>query len=178
MVAALALLVVVGGGGWFFLSRDNASGSSRARRSAAAGTTKPSFAAAKPDTMLVKHSSPAGPPASVVKPGVASQIVPSTKPSAVAPAAQAPASPHASTAAKAAESSSAQEEQPAQTSTKSNASSSDSHPVLVAVPKLPTSKVDAITKMIDDSARRRADSVGAAFQQKPPPFKPKPYKAP
>jgi Tetratricopeptide repeat len=174
IVAALALLVVVGGGGWFFLSRDNASGSSRARRSAAAATTKPSFAAAKPDTMLAKHSSPAGPPASVVKPGVATQIIPSTKPSAAAPAAQA----LASTTAKAPESSSAQEEHAAQTSTKSIASSSDSHPVLVAVPKLPTSKVDAITKMIDDSARRRADSVGAAFQQKPPPFKPKPYKAP
>jgi hypothetical protein len=178
IVAALALLVVVGGGGWFFISRDNASGSSRARRSATASTTKPTIAATKPDTMLVKHSPLAGPPASVVKPGVASQITPSAKPSAAAPASPAPAPPLVSTAAKAAESSSAEEEQPAQTSTKSTPSSSDSRPVLVAVPKLPTSKVDAITKMIDDSARRRADSVGAAFQQKPPPFKPKPYKAP
>jgi hypothetical protein len=32
--------------------------------------------------------------------------------------------------------------------------------------------------MIDDSARRRADSVGDVIQQKPPTFKPKVYKSP
>jgi hypothetical protein len=32
--------------------------------------------------------------------------------------------------------------------------------------------------MIDDSARRRADSVGSVIQQKPPTFKPKAYKSP
>ena len=44
--------------------------------------------------------------------------------------------------------------------------------------KLPSIKVDASTKMIDDSARRRADSVGSDVQQKPPTFKPKAYKSP
>jgi hypothetical protein len=48
----------------------------------------------------------------------------------------------------------------------------------IAAPALPSIKVDAITDMIDDSARRRADSVGSAMQQKPPTFKPKTYKPP
>jgi hypothetical protein len=178
MVGALVALVVIAGGGWFFLSRDSASGRSRARGSTAAATTKPSFAAAKSDTMLVKHSPLAGPPASVVKPGVASQIVPSAKSAAAAPATAAAAVLPVSSVAKTDERPPAEAEQPSHASTKSTSGSSDAYPVLVAVPKLPTNKVDAITKMIDDSARRRADSVGSAFQQKPPPFKPKPYKAP
>jgi len=177
IAAAVVVLVVVAGGGWFFLSRDNASGRSRASGSAAATATKASFAAAKSDTMLVKHPALTGPPASVVKPGVASQIIPSAKPSAGPPATGA-AAPAASTVAKVSNGTSVDAEQPAHPAAKSSSSGSDSYPVLVAVPKLPTSKVDAITKMIDDSARRRADSVGAAFQQKPPPFKPKTYKAP
>ncbi|HMA02397.1 MAG TPA: tetratricopeptide repeat protein [Gemmatimonadaceae bacterium] len=178
IAGAVAVLVIVVGGGWFFLSRDNASGKSRARGSANAATTKASFAAAKSDTMLVKHSPLAGPPASVVKPGVASQIIPSAKPTAAAAGAPAAAPPPASTVSKVSEGTSVDAEQPAHSSAKSASSSSEPHTALVAVPKLPTAKVDAITKMIDDSARRRADSVGAAFQQKPPPFKAKTYKAP
>jgi hypothetical protein len=173
IVAALVALVVIAGGGWYFLSRDNASSASRTKASMAAAKTKAPFAVAKSDTMLVKHAPLAGPPASVVKPGVASQITPSAKPvtavPSTSPAAKAPNTD---------EGPPADAPQPAHVSAKSSSSASDAYPALVSVPKLPSSKVDAITKMIDDSARRRADSVGSAFQQKPPTFKPKTYKPP
>jgi hypothetical protein len=58
------------------------------------------------------------------------------------------------------------------------AAAPDPDPDLISAPAIPSIKVDAITNMIDDSARHRADSVGAAIQQKAPIFKPKAYKPP
>ena len=159
--------MLIAGGGWYFLSRYDSANTSTAK--SAAVTTKAPFVAAKTDTMLVKHElAPAGSQASVVKPGVASQIMPSAK-SAATGATPAPAS--------------AKDEGPPSDAkhaahVDAQARASESEPELLATPKLPTVKVDAITKMIDDSARRRADSVGNVIQQKPPTFKPKAYKSP
>ncbi|HEY2896745.1 MAG TPA: tetratricopeptide repeat protein [Gemmatimonadaceae bacterium] len=165
--AAAAVLILIAGGGWYFLSRYDSANASSSKTTSAV-TTKAPLVAAKTDTMLARHElAPAGPAASVVKPGVVSQIVPSTKPAAaVAPA---PAS--------------AKDEGPPSDAKHAahvdgEARAPESDPVLLATPKLPTVKVDAITKMIDDSARRRADSVGDVIQQKPPTFKPKAYKSP
>jgi len=167
IAAALAVLVLIAGGGWYFLSRYD---SSKSSSSTAAARNKAPFAAAKTDTLLVKHETAlSGPPASVVKPGVASQIVPSAKASV---AAASPASPSKSNE------SPPSDAKHAAHADASTAAASEPDPVLIAAPKIPSSKVDAITKMIDDSARRRADSVGDVIQQKPPTFKPKPYKPP
>jgi hypothetical protein len=165
IAAAVAVLVVIAGGGWYFLSRYDSSKASPSATATAAN--KAPFAAAKTDTLLVRHeTAPPGQAASVVKPGVASQIVASTK----SPAAAAPPAP----ASKTDEAPSPEAKHPAHV----DGGASASEPDLLATPKMPTIKVDAITKMIDDSARRRADSVGNAIQQKPPTFKPKAYKSP
>jgi hypothetical protein len=127
---------------------------------------KAPLVAAKTDTLLVRQESPpAGPPASVVKPGVTSAIVPTTKSPVVSASATAPST----------------DEGPppdAKHATHVAGKSTDADPELLAAPAIPNVKVDAITKMIDDSARRRADSVGNAIQQKAPTFKPKTYKPP
>jgi Tfp pilus assembly protein PilF len=166
IVAALAVLGVIAGGGWYFLSRYDARNASGPKSAATPANTKAPLVAAKTDTLLVKQESPlAGPPASVVKPGVTSEIVPTTKPPVAAAAAPAPS----------------KDEGPppdAKHATHVAAKSADPDPDLLAAPAMPSIKVDAITKMIDDSARRRADSVGSAIQQKAPTFKPKAYKPP
>jgi hypothetical protein len=167
ILAAAAVLGVIAGGGWYFFSRYDAKNASAPR--AVATTPVKSQApliAAKTDTLLVRHESPlAGPPASVVKPGVTSAIVPSAKTPVAAAAASAPSNDEGPPA-------------DAKHATHVSAKSGDPDPDLLAAPKMPTIKVDAITKMIDDSARRRADSVGNAIQQKAPTFKPKTYKPP
>jgi hypothetical protein len=170
IIAALVVLGGIAGGGWFFLSRYDSSNVVPSKTAAVAPTTKAPLVAAKTDTLLVRHeTAPAGPPASVVKPGVASQIVPSARSSATA------ASPTQSASTK-------DEGPPAEAKHAAHvdaaASAPESEPDLLAAPKMPSLKVDAITKMIDDSARRRADSVGNVIQQKPPTFKPKAYKPP
>ncbi|HSU92932.1 MAG TPA: tetratricopeptide repeat protein [Gemmatimonadaceae bacterium] len=169
IAAAVVMLVLISGGGWYFLSRYDSSKVSQSKVAAAAATTKPPLVAARTDTLLVKHDGvPAGPPASVVKPGAVSQIVPSTKSSAAdAPSASASSKDGGPPA---------DAKHGAHTDGAASAPASD--PDLIAAPKMPNVKVDAITKMIDDSARRRADSVGNVIQQKPPTFKPKPYKPP
>jgi hypothetical protein len=168
IVAAVAVLGAIAGGGWYFLSRYDAKNASSANAVAAPVTTKAPLVAAKTDTLLVKQESPpAGPPASVVKPGVTSEIVPTTKPPVVAATATAPTP--------------SKDEGPppdAKHATHVAAKAADPDPDLLATPAMPSIKVDAITNMIDDSARRRADSVGSAIQQKPPTFKPKAYKPP
>jgi tetratricopeptide repeat protein len=170
IIAAFVVLGAIAGGGWYFLSRYDSSNASTSKTAAAVVTTKAPLVAAKTDTLLVTHASaPAGPPASVVKPGVASQIIPTAK-STPAPA---PPAPSAST----------KDEGPPSDAkhaahVEAPTSAPEAEPDLLAAPKMPSIKVDAITKMIDDSARRRADSVGDAIQQKPPTFKPKAYKPP
>jgi tetratricopeptide (TPR) repeat protein len=166
IVGALAVLGIIAGGGWYFLSRYDARNASAPKAVATPVTTKAPLVAAKTDTLLVRHQSPlAGPPASVVKPGVASEIVPTTKPPVSAAAASTPSNDQGPPS-------------DAKHAAHVAATSTANDPDLLAAPKMPTIKVDAITKMIDDSARRRADSVGSAIQQKAPTFKPKAYKAP
>lgn len=167
ILAALVVLGVIAGGGWYVLSRYDARDASASK---AVATTpvmaKTPLVAAKTDTLLVKQQSPpAGPPASVVKPGVTSEIVPTTKAPAVAASATAPSNDEGPPAE-------------AKHATHVAAKSADPDPDLLAAPAMPTIKVDAITNMIDDSARRRADSVSNAIQQKAPTFKPKAYKPP
>jgi tetratricopeptide (TPR) repeat protein len=172
ILGALAVLGAVAGGGWFVLSRYDSASPSPSKAIAAAESKAP-LVAAKTDTMLVKHDvAPAGPPASVVKPGVTTAIVPAGKPPAGSAYATLGAVPPPA----------ADEGPPpdAKHATHVTAKSSESseEPDVLAAPAMPSVKVDAITKMIDDSARRRADSVGNAIQQKPPTFKPKAYKPP
>ena len=169
IAAAIAVLAAIAIGGWQILSRYDSSKVAPSRTAAGAATTKAPLVAAKTDTLLVRHeTAPAGPPASVVKPGAVSQIVPSAK-SAAAAMALAPGAP--------------KDEGPPSdakhaTHVDATTSAPEADPDLLAAPKMPSIKVDAITKMIDDSARRRADSVGNAIQEKPPTFKPKAYKPP
>ncbi|MEP7065432.1 MAG: tetratricopeptide repeat protein, partial [Gemmatimonadota bacterium] len=165
---ALAVLVAIAGGGWYFLSRYDARASSLPKMASTSAKKAP-LVAAKSDTLLVRHdSTPPGPPASVVKPGVTSQIVPSTKSSGASSAGATPPNDEGSPA----------EAKNAFHVAAKSAASDDAEPELFAAPKMPNIKVDAITKMIDDSARRRADSVGNAIQQKAPTFKVKAYKPP
>jgi len=172
IVAALAVLGAIAGGGWHFLSRYDSSSTSASRTAPVEATKKAPLVAAKTDTLLVTHASaPAGPPASVVKPGVASQIVPSAKSNAAGATASS-----SSTAPTKDEGPPSDAKHAAHV--EASTSGPASEPDLIAAPKMPSIKVDAITKMIDDSARRRADSVGDVIPQKPPTFKPKAYKPP
>jgi len=173
ILGGLAALAVFAGGGWFVLSRYEAPAATS--KSAPAKPVVP-MVAAKTDTSLVKHDSvPVGPPASVVKPGVTSAIVPSQKPAPTTPPAVVVPTPSAN----------ADEGPPADAKHATHVAAkpaapatSEPDPDLIAAPAIPTIKVDAITNMIDDSARHRADSVGSAIQQKAPIFKPKAYKPP
>ena len=141
--------------------------------------------AAKTDTSLVKHDSvPVGPPASVVKPGVTTAIVPSQKPPASTPPAALATAP-ATVPAVVTPSANADEGPPADAKHATHVAAkaatpatAEPDPDLIAAPAMPSIKVDAITNMIDDSARHRTDSVGSAIQQKAPVFKPKAYKPP
>ena len=172
IVAALVVLGAIAGGGWFFLSRYDASSTSSSRTATVAATKNSPLVAAKTDTLLVTHASaPAGSPASVVKPGVASQIMPSAKSTS-------PAAPASSPSAAPTKDEGPPSDAKHATHVDGSAAASESEPELLAAPKMPSIKVDAITKMIDDSARRRADSVGDVIPQKPPTFKPKAYKPP
>ncbi len=172
IIAAVALLGAIAGGGWYFLSRYEASSTPSVTATTVA-KPKP-FATAATDTLLVKHdSAPPGPPASVVKPGVTSAIIPTakaeaaaTKAAAVPPAAAAPQDEGPPSDAKHA------------THVSGKSAAADPDLSVISAPAMPTIKVDAITNMIDDSARHRADSVGSEIQQKPPTFKPKTYKPP
>ena len=171
---ALAALALIAGGGWYVLSRYEATEATSKVVAPVAKKAAP-LVAAKTDTLLVKHDSvPTGPPASVVKPGVTSAIVPTQKP--VAAPAPAPASAVAPPSASADEGPPPDAKHATHVAAKSGAAEPD--PDLIAAPAMPSIKVDAITNMIDDSARHRADSVGAAIQQKAPIFKPKTYKPP
>lgn len=168
IIGGLAALALIAGGGWYVLSRYEATDASSKVATSVAKNAAP-LVAAKTDTMLVRHDSvPSGPPASVVKPGVTSEIVPTQKPIA-APAAAPPS-------ATADQGPPPEAKRATHVAAKPDAAESD--PDLIAAPAMPSIKVDAITKMIDDSARHRADSVGSAIQQKPPTFKPKAYKPP
>jgi hypothetical protein len=173
IIGGLAALALIAGGGWFVLSRYE---STDATSKSAPVAKKPvPMVAAKSDTLLVKRdSAPAGPPASVVKPGVTSEIIPSHKPEATA-AAPAAVTPSAN----------ADEGPPADAKHATHVAAKTATPAtaepdpdLIAAPAMPNIKVDAITNMIDDSARHRADSVSSAIQQKAPVFKPKAYKPP
>jgi hypothetical protein len=171
IIGALAALALIAGGGWYVLSRYEATEATSKVATSVAKKAAP-LVAAKTDTLLVKHDSvPSGPPASVVKPGVTSEIVPTQKP--VAAPAPAPAAPS---------SVSADQGPPPEakhaTHVAAKPAAAEADPDLIAAPAMPSIKVDAITNMIDDSARHRADSVGSAIQQKAPIFKPKAYKPP
>lgn len=176
----IAVLVGVAGGGWYVLSRYDASSSPTSKTNAA---TKPKQIVAAPtDTLAVKHdSAPAGPPASVVKPGVTTAIIPSSKSEGSAAKSEGAAAKAAVVPPTAAAPAPQDEGPPADakhaTHVSEKSATTDAEPVFAA-PALPSLKVDAITNMIDDSARHRADSVGSAIQQKPPTFKPKTYTPP
>jgi Tetratricopeptide repeat len=181
----LLVLGAIAGGGWYFLSRYDASSAPAA--AAPVAKAKP-IVAAPTDTLAVRHdSAPAGPPASIVKPGVTSAIIPTSKPEATTAKPDAPAAKPEAAAVKPvfvptgpATPTSQDEGPPSDAKHASHVAAKPS----VAEPDqdiaaLPASiKVDAITNMIDDSARHRADSVGSDIQQKPPTFKPKTYKPP
>ena len=176
IIGGLAALALIAGGGWYVLSRYEATEASSKVATPVAKNAAP-LVAAKTDTMLVKHDSvPVGPPASVVKPGVTSEIVPTQKPVA----APAPATAAAPPAASADQGPPPEAKHATHVAGKPEAAktAAESDPDLIAAPAMPSIKVDAITNMIDDSARHRADSVGSAIQQKPPTFKPKAYKPP
>ncbi|MDQ2767318.1 MAG: DUF4307 domain-containing protein [Gemmatimonadota bacterium] len=173
VIGGLAALTLIAGGGWYVLSRyDTTAVASKA--SAPVVKHNAPLVAAKTDTSLVKRDSvPVGPPASVVKPGVTTAIVPTQK-SAAAPA---PMPPAAQASANSDEGPPPDAKHATHVAAKSPASA-EPDPDLIAAPPMPSIKVDAITNMIDDSARHRADSVGSAIQQKAPIFKPKAYKPP
>ena len=191
----LLVLGAIAGGGWFFLSRYEASSAPAAIAPVAKAMP---IVAAPTDTLATRHDSAlAGPPASVVKPGVTSAIIPSSKPEATTIKADAPAARPEAAVVKPvfvptgpATPPSQDEGPPADAKhathvpAKTAATSAGTRTVGASEPDqdiaaLPASiKVDAITNMIDDSARHRADSVGSDIQQKPPTFKPKTYKPP
>jgi hypothetical protein len=178
ILGGLAALAVFAGGGWFVLSRYEAP-SATSKDAPAAKKVVP-MVAAKTDTSLVKHDSvPVGPPASVVKPGVTSAIVPSQKPAPTVPPAAAPAPAVATPSANGDEGPPSDAKHATHVAAKAAApASAEPDPDLISAPAIPSIKVDAITNMIDDSARHRADSVSSAIQQKAPVFKPKAYKPP
>jgi tetratricopeptide (TPR) repeat protein len=146
-IAAVALLAA---GGWFFSSRSKTADASEV---VAAGSRAPASIVppALPDSAAPRRDSlPKG-----IKPASPKAAVPE----AVSSASDAKHAAHATGGEAAAHAVTPPE------------------PDVIATPKLPTLKVDAITNMIDDSARRRADSVGRAIPQKPPTFKPKVYRS-
>ncbi|MEP7086063.1 MAG: tetratricopeptide repeat protein [Gemmatimonadota bacterium] len=188
IITGLIVIGAIAGGGWYFLSRYETT--SAPVVAAPVAKAKP-IVAAPTDTLAIKHdSAPPGPPASVVKPGVTTSIVPVSKPEA-APSKPEPTVMKAEAAVvkpafvptDPARVASQDEGPPPQAK---NATHAAAKPAAAAPdaesdasPSLPASiKVDAITNMIDDSARHRADSVGSTIQQKPPTFKPKTYKSP
>ena len=186
----LLVLGAIAGGGWFFLSRYETSSTSAPVASVAKTKAKP-IVAAPTDTLAVRRDlTPAGPPASVVKPGVTSAIIPTSKPEAASVKASAPGAKSDAAAVKPVfvptepASPSPQDQGPPAdakhaTHVPAKATVGANPEPDVSTPQLPAAiKVDAITNMIDDSARHRADSVSSAIQQKPPTFKPKTYKPP
>ncbi|MBA2685247.1 MAG: tetratricopeptide repeat protein [Gemmatimonadaceae bacterium] len=192
IIAGLIVVGAIAGGGWYFLSRYETT--SAPVVAAPVAKAKP-IVAAPTDTLAIKHdSAPPGPPASVVKPGVTTSIVPVSKPEA-APIKPEPTvmKPEAAVVKPVfvptgpAKVASQDEGPPPQAKNATHtAAKADAAPTVAASdaesdasPSLPAAiKVDAITNMIDDSARHRADSVGSTIQQKPPTFKPKTYKPP
>jgi hypothetical protein len=129
-------------------------------------------AAVRHDSVVARHDSvPAAVPPSVehAAKSTPAELALSTKSAATTPE---DASTHGDVkhGAKSSSSATPQTEKPA------DAAATDGEDV--AAPALPSIKVDAITNMIDDSARERADSVGRVISQKPPIFKPKTYKPP
>ena len=193
IVAGLLVLGAIAGGGWLFLSRYEASSPPAA--AAPVAKAKP-IVAAPTDTLAIRHdSAPAGPRASVVKPGVTSAIIPTSKPGATTAKPDVSAAKPEAAVVKPvfvptgpATPTSQDEGPPSEakhaTHVAAMAGATTAATPTVAEPDqgiaaLPASiKVDAITNMIDDSARHRADSVGSVIQQKPPTFKPKTYKPP
>ena len=176
----IVVLGAIAGGGWYVLSRYDASSAPASKATSAA---KPKQIVAAPtDTLAIKHdSAPAGPPASVVKPGVTTAIIPTSKPEGSAGKSEGSAAkaavvpPTAAAPAPQDEGPPADAKHATHVAAKSATTDADQE---FAAPTMPSLKVDAITNMIDDSARHRADSVGSAIQQKPPTFKPKTYTPP
>ena len=169
LVMGIAALALIAGGGWYFLSRyQPPTAKAAAAKSVASATPKTPAAApaSEHDGMVARHDSAVVAPASTAgeRPikSTPAELTSSAKP-----------------AANASEAASAQGEtkrdaHAAKTQTAAPAPDGD----VIAAPSLPTIKVDAITNMIDDSARERADSVGRTITQKPPTFKPKTYRPP
>ena len=175
IVMGIAALALIAGGGWFFLSRYQPSAAKPSATSAttAAPKTAPALVAvARHDSVTPRHDSVAAvvpPAAEHSAKGTPSELASSTKPAATPPA---DASAHGDAKHVAKNAAGA-----TPTSDKAAAApSSDGEDI--AAPALPSIKVDAITNMIDDNARERADSVGRVITQKPPTFKPKAYKPP
>lgn len=173
IVMGVAALALIAGGGWFFLSRYQPSAAKAATPTTTASTSKApaASAAAAHNSAIARHDSVVAPPA----PHVAEH------PAKVTPAELASSTKGASNKAEDAiaqsEAKHAVHEEKGTTATAPAATSAPDADV-IAAPKLPKIKVDAITNMIDDSARHRADSVGRVITEKPPTFKPKAYRPP
>ena len=171
---AVAALIVIAGGGWRYFSRRE-----NTQALAAESVATQNQTGSPADTFAIRHQAgPLGVPASAVKPSAVTVSAP-TKAGASTATPVARAGTAASESAPPA-SALKPDGSPASASPVEHASvkASDDEATSIKAPKLPTIKVDAITKMIDDSARHRADSVGNEVQQKEPTFKAKVYKAP
>lgn len=175
MVMGAAALALIAGGGWFFLSRTQSSGakpSSATSTTAAVPTSPAAVSVARHDSVVARHDSAVASPA----PAVGERGATST-PAALASSIK----PAANGAEGAAAQGDAKHDAKATKSATPPAAASAHDAEVIAAPALPNikvDKVDAITNMIDDSARERADSVGRIITQKPPTFKPKAYRPP
>jgi len=169
-VAALALIA---GGGWFFLSRYQPSTASAATAKTTASSRKAPAASAPTahDNVVARRDSVATPPAQTVAEHPA-KVTPAELASSTKPASS--KAGDASMASDAKHAAHAEKGTPASDPAAAPAPEAD----VIAAPKLPNIKVDAITNMIGDSARQRADSVGRVITEKPPTFKPKAYRPP
>jgi len=173
IVMGVAALALIAGGGWFFLSRYQPSAAKAATPNTTASTPKASAvsSAAPHDSVIARHDSVVAPPVQRIVEHPSKVI-----PAEVASSAKA-ASNKAEDASAQSEAKHAAHEEKGTTATAPAAAPATDADV-IAAPKLPSIKVDAITNMIDESARHRADSVGRVITEKPPTFKPKAYRPP
>lgn len=173
IVTGIAALALIAGGGWFFMSRYQPSAAKPAATKATTASSSKAPAtvpASAHDSELAHRDSVASPAANVAErsaKGTPGELASSTKPASSTPE-DASTQNDAKHAAHSAKGSTTAAPAPAP------ASEGDA----IAAPTLPSIKVDAITNMIDDSARERADSVGRTITEKPPTFKPKAYRPP
>jgi hypothetical protein len=160
IVMGIAALALIAGGGWFFLSRHQPS-LAKATATKASTSSSSRAAAAVPaiahDSVVARRDSVAPTAANVAERSAKNTPASSTLEAASTES----EAKHASHSAK---------------ETTASAPAPDADAILA--PTLPSIKVDAITNMIDDSARERADSVGRVITEKPPTFKPKAYRPP